>query len=124
MTVFEALIDAATATRDPRELAEAARRAIVPQQLRRDGVRALRPLIVAPAFEAELVRTWSPEGGAPPDPRTALHVRAEIARYTGDAGCAPHAIIATAALRPLLAELLERSGPCVAVYSFAELPPG
>jgi flagellar biosynthesis protein FlhA len=121
--VFEALIDAAAVTRDPRDLAEAARRAIVPQQLRREGVRALRPLIVAPAFEAELVRTWSPEGGPAPDPRTALHVRAEIARYAADASCAPHAIVATAALRPLLAELLERSGPSVAVYSYAELPP-
>jgi flagellar biosynthesis protein FlhA len=123
VTVFEALIDAAAVTRDPRDLAEAARRAIVSQQLRREGVRALRPLIVAPGFEAELVHAWSPEGGPAPDPRTAVHVRAEIARYAADASCAPHAIVATAALRPLLAELLERSGSGVAVYSFAELPP-
>ncbi len=123
VAAFEAMVDAAATTRDPRELAEAVRRVIVPQQLRRDGVRALRPLIVAPAFEAELARTWSPEAGPAPDPRTALHVRTEIARYAADPSCAPHAIVATAALRPLLAELLERSVPAVAVYSYAELPP-
>ena len=123
VAVFEALVDAAAVTRDPRDLAEAARRAIVPQQLRRDGTRRLRPLILEPAFEAELARMWSADGGLAPDPTTAMHVRETIARYAADDACAPHAIVVTAPLRPLLAEFLERTAPGVAVYAFAELPP-
>ncbi|MEA2785774.1 MAG: flagellar biosynthesis protein FlhA, partial [Candidatus Eremiobacteraeota bacterium] len=123
VAAFEALVDAAATTRDPRELAEAARRAIVPQQLRRDGARALRPLILDPAFEAELARMWSPDGGLAPDPATAIHVRETVARYAASDACAPHAVVVTAPLRPLLAEFLERSVPGVAVYAFAELPP-
>ncbi len=123
VAAFEALVDAAATTRDPRDLAEAARRAIVPQQLRRDGVVRLRPLILAPAFESELARMWSADGGLVPDPNTAIHVRETIARFAADGGCAPHAIVVTAPLRPLLAEFLERTAPGVAVYAFAELPP-
>jgi flagellar biosynthesis protein FlhA len=122
VAVFEALSDAAAVSRDPRELAEAARRIAVPQQLRRDGTSALRPLIVAPDFESELARMWSPEGGLAPDPRTALHVREAIVRYADDPACAPHALVVTAPLRPLLAEFLERTSPAVAVYAYAELP--
>jgi flagellar biosynthesis component FlhA len=123
VAVFEALVDAAATTRDPRELAEAARRAIVPQQLRRDATQTLRPLIFAPAFEAELARMWSPDGGLAPDPATAVRVRETVARYAADDACAPHAVVVTAPLRPLLADFLERSVPGIAVYAFAELPP-
>jgi flagellar biosynthesis protein FlhA len=123
VAAFEALVDAAAVTRDPRDLAEAARRAIVPQQLRRDGTACLRPLIFAPAFEAELARMWSPDGGLAPDPGTAIHVRETIARYAADDACAPHALVVTAPLRVLLAEFLERTAPGVAVYAFGELPP-
>jgi flagellar biosynthesis protein FlhA len=122
VAVFEALTDAAAATRDPRELAEAARRVVVPQQLRRDDVRALHPLILAPAFEAELGRMWSADGGLAPDPRTAVHVREAVARYAAETP-GPHALVVTAPLRPLLAEFLERTAPGVAVYAYAELPP-
>jgi flagellar biosynthesis protein FlhA len=123
IAVFEALVDAAATTRDPRDLTEAARRIIVPQQLRRDGVVRLRPLIFAPEFEAELARMWSSDGGLAPDPATALHVRETIARYAAEPAHAPHAIVVTAPLRPLLAEFLERSAPGVPVYAYAELPP-
>ncbi|HTJ26220.1 MAG TPA: flagellar biosynthesis protein FlhA [Candidatus Limnocylindria bacterium] len=122
IAVFEALIDAGTTTREPRELAEAARRVVVPQQLRRENVRALRPLIVDPAFEAELAKMWSQDGGLAPDPRTALHVRETVARYVAE-HVPPHAIVVTAPLRPLLAEFLERTVAGLAVYAFAELPP-
>jgi flagellar biosynthesis protein FlhA len=122
VAVFEALADAAAATRDPRELAEAVRRAVVPQQLRRDGVVRLRPLIFAPAFESELARMWSADGGLAPDPHTAVHVRETVARYAADADLAPHAIVVTTPLRPLLAEFLERTAPGVVVYAYAELP--
>ena len=65
---------------------------------------------------------WSPDGGLAPDPATAVRVRETIARYAADDGCAPHAVVVTAPLRPLLAEFLERTAPGVAVYAFAELP--
>ncbi len=122
VAVFEVLGDAAAVSRDARDLAEAVRRTVVPQQLRRDGLRALRPLIFAPAFESELARMWSAEDGLAPDPHTALHVRETVARYAADPGCAPHAVVVTAPLRPLLAEFLERTARGVAVYAFAELP--
>jgi flagellar biosynthesis protein FlhA len=122
VAVFEALTDAAATTRDPRELAEAARRIVVPQQLRRDGVRELRPLILDPAFEAELSRMWSADGGLAPDPHTAVHVREAVASYLAESP-GPHAIVVTAPLRPLLAEFLERTAPGVSVYAYAELPP-
>ncbi|BDE07564.1 flagellar biosynthesis protein FlhA [Vulcanimicrobium alpinum] len=123
VAVLEAFCDAAAGSREPRELAEAARRAIVPQQLRRDGVTGLKPLIVEPAFEAELARMWGPDGGLAPDPRTALHVRDAVARYVADATLAPHALVVTGGLRPLLAEFLDRMSARLAVYSYAELPP-
>ena len=122
LAVFEALCDAAAGTRDPRELSEAARRAIVPPLLRREGILQLRPLILDPAFEADLARMWSAEGGLAPDPQTALSVRDTVERYTADASHAPHALVVTAPLRPLLAEFLERTCPGVAIYSYAELP--
>jgi flagellar biosynthesis protein FlhA len=124
VTVFEAMLDAAPRTREPRDLAEAVRRVIVPQQLRRDGVTHVHPLIFAPAFDAELARMWSPEGGLAPDPATAIHVRDAVARYTADAAAAPHAVVVSATLRPLLADFLERMGPRVDVYAFSEIPPG
>jgi flagellar biosynthesis protein FlhA len=123
VVVLEALSDAAATTRDPRELAEAVRRVVVPQQLRRDGTTALRPLIVAPALEEELGRMWSPDAGLAPDPRTALHLRETIVRYRADATRAPHAVVVTAPLRPLLAEFVDRTTRGVAVYAYAELPP-
>jgi flagellar biosynthesis protein FlhA len=123
IVLFESLADAAATTRDPRELAEAARRIVIPAQLRRDEVRALRPLIFAPAFEAELARSWTPQSGLAPDPRAAAQVRDAVMRFAGDPAHAPHAIVVTAPLRPLLAEFLERCAPGVAVYSYAELPP-
>jgi arylamine N-acetyltransferase len=65
---------------------------------------------------------WSADDGLAPDPHTALHVRETIARYAADPGCAPHAVVVTAPLRPLLAEFLQRTARGVAVYAFAELP--
>jgi flagellar biosynthesis protein FlhA len=123
LAVFEAFLDAAATSRDPRDLAEAARRVLVPQQLRRDGVRRLRPLILAPAFENELAQLWSAQTGLAPDAQIALHVRDTVMRYAADASLAPHAIVVTAPLRALLAEFLERSCGAIAVFAYAEIPP-
>jgi flagellar biosynthesis protein FlhA len=122
IAVFEAMLDAAGTSRDPRELSESARRAIVPQQFRRDAVRRLRPLILAPAFESELARMWSPGGGLAPDPVTALHVRSTVERYTGDRFACPPAVVVTAALRPLLADFFEQTSLRVDVFAYTEIP--
>jgi flagellar biosynthesis protein FlhA len=123
IAVFEAMLDAAPQSREPRELAEAVRRVVVPLQFRRDGVARIRPLILAPAFDAELARMWSSETGLAPDPQSARLVRERVAQYLADPACAPHALVVSAALRPLLAEFLERVGPRSDVYAFSEIPP-
>jgi flagellar biosynthesis protein FlhA len=124
ITVFEAMLDAAPQTREPRELAEAARRVIVPLQFRRDNIARIRPLILAPDFDAELARMWSNETGLAPDPNTARHVRESVGRFIADPAFAPHAVVVTAPLRPLLAEFFERVGPRIDVYAFGEIPAG
>jgi flagellar biosynthesis protein FlhA len=124
IAAFEAMVDAAPHAREPRDLAEAVRRVLVPQQFRRDGIARVRPLILAPEFDAELVRMWSGEGGLAPDPRTAQHVRRSVEGFLADPAFAPHAVVVTAGLRPLLAEFFERVGPRVDVYAFGEIPPG
>jgi flagellar biosynthesis component FlhA len=120
--MFEALLDAGGG-RDARDLAETVRRVLVPQQLRRDGVGRLRPLIVAPHFEAELAAMWTADGGLAPEPLTALHVRETITRFVADGTFAPHALVVTAPLRPLIAEFLDRVASGLAVYAYGELPP-
>jgi flagellar biosynthesis protein FlhA len=124
ITVFEAMLDAAPHVREPRDLAEAARRVIVPLQFRRDNIARIRPLILAPAFDAELARMWSSETGLAPDPNTARHVRESVDRFIADPAFAPHAVVVTAPLRPLLAEFFERVGPRIDVYAFGEIPAG
>ncbi|HEY5348264.1 MAG TPA: FHIPEP family type III secretion protein, partial [Candidatus Lustribacter sp.] len=124
IAVFEAMLDAAPHAREPRELAEAARRLVVPQQFRRDGITRVRPLILAPAFDAELARMWNSETGLAPDPQTARHVREGVQRFLADPAFAPHAVVVTGPLRPLLAEFFERVGPRIDVYAFGEIPPG
>jgi flagellar biosynthesis protein FlhA len=122
VAVFEAMLDAAPHAREPREIAEAARRVIVPQHFRRENIAHIRPLMLAPELDAELARMWSSDGLAP-DPATALHLRAAVEAFVADPSFAPHCVVTTAALRPLLADFFERVGPRVTVYAFAELPP-
>ncbi len=122
VAVFEAMLDAAPNAREPREIAEAARRAIVPQRFRRDNVTRIRPLLIAPDLDRELTRMWGTDGLAP-DPATALHLRSAVERFVAEPAFAPHALVTTAMLRPMLADFFERLGPRVDVYAFAELPP-
>jgi flagellar biosynthesis protein FlhA len=123
ITVFEAMLDAAPHAREPRDLAEAVRRIIVPQQFRRDAVTRIHPLILAPEFDAELARMWSADTGLAPDPQTARHVRERATQFLADPAFAPHAAVVSAGLRPLLAEFFERVGPRMEVYAFGEIPP-
>ena len=67
---------------------------------------------------------WSSETGLAPDPQTARHVRENVEGFLADTSFAPHAVVVTAPLRPLLAEFFERVGPRIDVYAFSEIPPG
>ena len=120
IAVFEAMLEAGT--RDPRELAECARRAIVPDLLRRRGVVALEPAIFEPEFEQRLIAAWCRYGAEAAEPVTALAVRARIERYAARTPRERAAVVCTSALRPVLADFLLRSGIRVAVYAYGELP--
>jgi flagellar biosynthesis protein FlhA len=120
VVVLEAMLEAGT--RDPRELAEAARRVIVPDLLRRKGVVQLEPAIFEPEFERKLVAAWCPYEPEALDPAAALALRARIDRYAARTRRDRAAVICTAALRPVLAEFLYRSGLRLSVYAYGELP--
>lgn len=122
VATLQALVDAAPSTRDPRELAEAVRKAIVPAQLRRRGAPVLDALIVAPEFEAELAASWPGDGALAPRPEAALHVRAGVADYASRVRRDRAAVVCTASLRPAMAEFLRRSGFTLDVFAYAELP--
>jgi flagellar biosynthesis component FlhA len=122
VTVLEALVDASAATRDPRELAAAVRRRIVPMHLMRRGLTRLEPLIVAPEFEAELQACLT-DGALAPGARTALHVRMAAAQYAKSVHGERAALVCSSQLRPVLAELLRRFGLRLDVYAYGELPP-
>jgi flagellar biosynthesis protein FlhA len=118
IAVIEAMLEAGT--HEPRELAEAARRAIVPDLLRRRGVTQLEPAIFDPAFEQRLVAIWC--GSDAYDPATALAVRARIEAYATRTPRDRAAVVCTAALRPILADFLLRCGLRIGVYAYGELP--
>jgi flagellar biosynthesis component FlhA len=110
--------------RDPRELAEVARRVILPDLLRRRGIERLEPLLVDADEDRELVRCWSAFGGeVAPDPQRAIELRDEVAAYAARVPRERTAVLCSIALRPMLADLLLRWGLHVDVLSYAELPP-
>ncbi|MDP9018334.1 MAG: flagellar biosynthesis protein FlhA, partial [Candidatus Eremiobacteraeota bacterium] len=126
VAALEAIVDAAAQSRDPRELSEAARRVIVPQLLRRRGAAVLEPLVFAPEMELRLSSTWIPGGSGPtaaPDPALAIRMRTRVEAYQQEVPRDRCAIVCTAALRPVLADFLLRSGIAVDVFSYGELPP-
>jgi flagellar biosynthesis protein FlhA len=108
--VLQAMLE--TPSRDPRELAEAARRVIVPSLLRSRGAAALEPLLLDPDAEADLQ-----------EPARALALRDRIAAYAASVSRERAAVVCTASMRPVLAELLLASGVRTEVLSYTELPP-
>ena len=123
VATLQAIVEASAATRDPRDLAAAVRRAIVPAQLRRRGIGHLEPLILTPELDAELVAAWSSEGSTPARPQTAMHVRHNAAEYAASVRRDRAAVVCTAALRPMLGDFLHRFGIALDVFAYAELPP-
>lgn len=108
VTVLQTMLEAPT--REPRELAEAARRAILPDLLRKRGIERLEPLVI----DVEIIAL---------DPQQAMHVRDEVAAYTARVPRDRAAVLCGATLRPMLSDLLLRSGVRTEVLSYAELPP-
>ncbi|MBC5829058.1 MAG: FHIPEP family type III secretion protein [Candidatus Eremiobacteraeota bacterium] len=126
VATLEAMADAAQTSREARDIAEAARRILVPLQLRRRGTRTLEPFIFAPELESELSASWAPTGSpspSPPNPAIALALRLRVQRYLQRSDRNAAAVVCTTALRPALADFLRRSGLEIEVYSYAELPP-
>jgi flagellar biosynthesis protein FlhA len=120
--VLQAMLE--TPSRDPRDLAEAARRVILPDLLRRRGIERLEPLILDAEYDRDLTRMWVGYGAEfAPDPERAIALRDEVAAYTARVARERAAVLCSAALRPTLADLLGRSGIRCDVLSFAELPP-
>jgi flagellar biosynthesis protein FlhA len=119
IAVLEAMIE--SAARDPSELAEAARRAIVPDLLRRRGIAVLAPLLLDPLFERTLLQAWS--NAELLDPAQTLSLRQRIEAYAARVPRERAAVVCTTPLRPLLADLLQRSGLRLDVFAYGELPP-
>ncbi len=117
VATLEAMLE--SGAREPRELAEAARRSLVPQALRRRGLVRLEPAILDPAFERELTRAWAEEGA--PDPEAVRTLVEHLEAYLQDGPPEP-ALVCGGSLRPLLAEFLGRSGLPLEVFGYAELP--
>jgi flagellar biosynthesis protein FlhA len=120
--VLEAMLEAGT--RDPRELAEAARREIVPSLLRRRAIPQLDALIFEPEFEYRLAASWNGGGSDAEAPSTALALRERVAAYAAATPRDRAAVVCTASLRPLLADFLLRAGIRVSVFAYGELPSG
>ena len=120
VSVLQAMLEAPS--RDARDLAEAARRVILPDLLRRRGIERLEPLVIDAEYDRELARQWSGGEGAA-DPARAIALRDEVSGYAARVPRERAAVLCGAALRPLLADLLLRSGLRVDVLAYAELPP-
>jgi flagellar biosynthesis component FlhA len=116
--VLQAMLDAGT--RDPRELAEAARRAIIPDLLRRRALQRLEPLIFDPEFERMLCHGGDSAGVLAPS--EALALRDRIESYVGSVPRERAALVCTGPIRPLVAEIVHRSGIRLDVFAYAELP--
>ncbi|HET6894184.1 MAG TPA: flagellar biosynthesis protein FlhA [Candidatus Baltobacteraceae bacterium] len=120
--VLEAMIEAAPASRDPRDLAEAARRVAVPAMLRRRGVEVLEPLLLDPELERALAASFGLAPGGAIEPGLAVRIRERAEDYAAQIPPARAAVVCTSAVRALLGDFLLRSGVRLAVYSYAELP--
>jgi flagellar biosynthesis protein FlhA len=112
VVMLEAMLE--TGSCDPRALAEAARRAAVCDQLRRRKLERFEPLVLDADLDG---------AGDDLDPALALAMRDRIAAFAGEAGRERAAVVCGAAMRPVLAELLHRSGVDVDVFAYHELPP-
>jgi len=121
VAAIEAMIDASAHSRDPRDLADAARKVLVPPLLHARKLRELPALMFDPEFETHVAAMWASAEGGGPDPQLALHIRDRVERYTKTV--AGHAyVVCTSPFRRPLSDLLEKFGLRVEVFGFGELP--
>jgi flagellar biosynthesis protein FlhA len=120
VAVLQAMLE--SSSRDPRDLAESARRVIIPEQLRRRGVDCLEPFVIDAEEDRDLVRQWSGLGELSLDPLRAAGVRNTISAYAANVPRDRSAVLCSTALRPLLSDFLQRTGIRIDVVSYAELP--
>jgi flagellar biosynthesis protein FlhA len=122
VALLDAVMDAAAATRDPRELTEAARRVLVPRQLLRTLRGSLGAIVLSPAAEGELTQ-FLVEGRLAPDPQLAVTMRDALVSYA--AQCEGHgALVCSSLLRPALAEFVRRFEIGLSIFCYAEVPRG
>jgi flagellar biosynthesis protein FlhA len=120
IAALEAML--AASTRDPRELAEAARREIIPALLRRRAPVSLEPALLDPELERRLSASWSGHGADASTPNLALELRTRLEAYAAATPRDRAAVVCTAALRPWLADFLLRSSVRVDVFAYGEIP--
>jgi flagellar biosynthesis protein FlhA len=122
VAALEAMIDASAQSREPRDLADAARKVLVAPLLHGRKLRELPALMFDPEFEAQLSAAWLGGDGAAADPHVALHVRERVERYVKSVRKGHVYVVCTSPFRRHLSDLLERFGLRVDVFGFGELP--
>jgi flagellar biosynthesis protein FlhA len=122
VAALEAMIDASATSRDPRDLADAARKVLVPPLLHARKLHELPALMFDPEFEARVSAAWTGEGGVP-DPQVALHIRERVSAYAKTLPGRQAFVVCTSPLRRHLSDLLEKFGLHTEVFGFGELPP-
>ncbi len=121
VAVLEAMIEACATSRDPRDLAEAARKVLLPAQLRRRGVETVEPLLLDPELERRLAESLH-AGPLGVEPEAALWIRDQAAAYARSLPEGHGMLLCTGSVRPLLADFFLRSGLRLNVCSYAEVP--
>ena len=120
VATIEAMLEAAASSRDPRDLADEARKLLVAPLLRRRNLQELSVLMFDPEFERRLSLEWNGAEGF--DPKLALYVRERVERYMGSAPPGRAMLLCTSSFRRTLSELLARFSVSVDVFAFSELP--
>jgi flagellar biosynthesis protein FlhA len=122
VVTIEAMLEAAATSRDPRDLAEAARKVLIPPMLRRRNIREMSVLMFDPEFEKRVTATWMSQEGMVPEPQLALYIRERVEQYMRTVPPGRATILCTSAFRRVLSDLLERFNIAIDVFAFGELP--
>ncbi|MGH7708655.1 MAG: FHIPEP family type III secretion protein [Vulcanimicrobiaceae bacterium] len=120
VVTLEAILEATASSRDPRDLADAARKVLVAPMLRRRNLTELYVLMFDPEFERRISAEW--HGGDAPDPQLALYVRERIEAYARSMPAGRATVVCTSLFRRTLSELLARFNLTIDVFAFSELP--
>jgi flagellar biosynthesis protein FlhA len=122
VATIEAMIEASATTRDARDLADAARKVLVPPLLHARKLRELPALMFDPEFEARVAAAWTGDAGVP-EPQLALYIRERVSAYAKTLPGGQTFVVCTSPLRRHLSDLLEKFGMRAEVFGFGELPP-